>query len=967
MKSWKKPTPEQVKTAVALITHGEQLRYFFDRLENPEWLTPLKDKGYFSSPPTPIRDESRGTIAFPAWPESRYLVRMAKFAPEIVAEILFEIPETENSRVHDDIAEALLALPATLSAKMVPKAIKWSRSPFQLLLPEKLGALVSHLASNGEVQRALQLAKALLAVRADPRTSKDTLEESKLFFPKALPYFESWHYRKILEKNIPHLVAVAADKALTLLCDLLDDAVRSSQSADQRRDPDDFSYIWRSAIEQPQYTADDVRGLLVSAVVYAAEQRARNNSAIVPETVRYLESREKRVFHRIALYVLWRFAGAAPDLVSERLKEPERFDRSDFRREYNLLANSCFGHLEADDQGKILDWIQKGPDIQSFKTGWAQFYGNAPTDEQVERYLMAWQRDRLAPLVSELPEDWSHRYTQIVDAVGPPSDAEHADGASWVGLASPKNAEELRGLTTEQLISYLRSWVPSGHPAEASISGLGQQLGILVASEPERFTAEAEKFEGLDPTYVRALLQALSEPATQKRVLNWEKVLVLCRWVMEQPRGGAPEKATLRERDPDWSWTRKAIANLLMRFESDAISSNAREEAWYVLEGLTNDPQPTPEDELKSGEKIDPASLSINTIRGEAMHAVVGYALWIRRRTESEPRSTPGTAPGFNGMPEVRTVLDKHLDPDFESSLAVRAVYGQWFPWLHFLDREWATANVPRIFPRDESLRDLRNAAWNTYIVSCQPYDEVFSLLEEEYRQAINRIGANQKKGADLDAPDSRLAQHLIAEYWRGKLNEDDPDGLLASFYAKAGVKLRGLAVDFIGRSLHNTSGAVAPKGLERLQKLWIRRIEAVRATQTVDQQREELTSFGWWFASKKLPDQWSIDQLLEVLKIAGTIEPEHLVVERLTELSRVMPAKTIVCLALIIEGDKNGWGVLGWREHARTILATAILSTDEAARQGAAKLVHRLGTRGHFEFRNLLPADARGVDSPSL
>jgi hypothetical protein len=39
--------------------------------------------------------------------------------------------------------------------------------------------------------------------------------------------------------------------------------------------------------------------------------------------------------------------------------------------------------------------------------------------------------------------------------------------------------------------------------------------------------------------------------------------------------------------------------------------------------------------------------------------------------------------------------------------------------------------------------------------------------------------------------------------YWRGKLAEDDPNGLIARFYQKADPKLRHWALEFIGRSLH--------------------------------------------------------------------------------------------------------------------------------------------------------------------
>jgi hypothetical protein len=169
MKSWWTPTPEQIDRTVALLAQREHHRHFFDLLENPEWLGPQEKKGFLKSPPPPIPDESRGAVAFPVWPESRYLARMSKLAPEKVAQILRTIPDTENLRVHDDLADAALAMPAELAAEFVPKVINWIQSPFHALLPEKLGALFSRLASSGEVDSALELAKAILAIRADPR------------------------------------------------------------------------------------------------------------------------------------------------------------------------------------------------------------------------------------------------------------------------------------------------------------------------------------------------------------------------------------------------------------------------------------------------------------------------------------------------------------------------------------------------------------------------------------------------------------------------------------------------------------------------------------------------------------------------------------------------------------------------------------------------------------------------------
>jgi hypothetical protein len=75
---------------------------------------------------------------------------------------------------------------------------------------------------------------------------------------------------------------------------------------------------------------------------------------------------------------------------------------------------------------------------------------------------------------------------------------------------------------------------------------------------------------------------------------------------------------------------------------------------------------------------------------------------------------------------------------------------------------------------------------------------------------------------------------------------------------------------------------------------------------------------FGWWFASAKLDDEWSVYQLLEALRLARQVELAHLVVERLVSIARKMPGPSIQALGMIIHGDAKGWGVLGWSDNAK-------------------------------------------------
>ena len=181
MKFWKKPTPDQVDKAVALLGRPAHHRYFFDRLDNPEWVKPLIEKGFFRNPPAVVEDEKERTIAFPPWPESRYLARVAPMASAEAQAAIFEaiqrVPDTENSRVSQDLLEAAIALPPDFSVKLVGKAIGWARAKYPLPLPEKLAELIAHLAQGGHVKEALNLARETLEVLPDPRKPPEVSPE----------------------------------------------------------------------------------------------------------------------------------------------------------------------------------------------------------------------------------------------------------------------------------------------------------------------------------------------------------------------------------------------------------------------------------------------------------------------------------------------------------------------------------------------------------------------------------------------------------------------------------------------------------------------------------------------------------------------------------------------------------------------------------------------------------------------
>jgi hypothetical protein len=337
------------------------------------------------------------------------------------------------------------------------------------------------------------------------------------------------------------------------------------------------------------------------------------------------------------------------------------------------------------------------------------------------------------------------------------------------------------------------------------------------------------------------------------------------------------------------------------------------------------------------------------------MHGVIAYALWIRRDLDSQPNAEEKRARGFDEMPEVRGMLMAHLDLGRDPSLAIRSVYGRWFPWLVLLDRAWAAAHVSAIFPSDPSLAEPRDVAWDTYVTFCPPYDNILPLLEEEYTRAAERVGTRAPAKRFGDDPNEALANHLTTLYARGKMRLDDPQAPIASFFAHAPVDLRLHALALIGRALARESKPVPPLILERLTRLWAARVAAMRTAAKPHEDSRELEAIGSWFTSGAFDDTWVLAELEGVLERTGRVDPHHEVINRLAERSRAKPRAAAVCVRLMVQGDRDAWIVLGSSEQIREIAGRALKSEDQETRAAGVHLVNVLVAQGHPEFKELL------------
>jgi len=756
------------------------LRYFFERIgasQAIEWLQPLRNEGFFTLPPPPEYDYEKKTTHLPPWPAMEYLIQIAPIAPQEVMDILLALPQTDNISVYEDCVRAACSMPAEIAQLLVPKVENWLHSRYLRFLPDKVVELIARLTEGVQNDAVLRLVRALL-----------------LTFPDIQASFERWKMQEILMRQVPSLVPSMGVQLLTLfLAALL--AFLESLELDNR----EWSSYWRPVIQA--HNTDEVDTsfarihLTLTLVGKVAVLAIQQQLISLPALIALLDEYADPIIRRLILYLLSTFSDVALDLVTDQLTNRDNFDNMDLQKEYNLLLQAAFPNLLPSDQETILNWIEQGPtDLDSVRERYEQTEGTPlPIDLQTE-YVERWQRDQLARFGPVLPDAWKERYSQAVESFGPAPAMQSAliSEARWTGNLSPKSAIELRNMGIRALVHYLKTWQPSSSESftepTPSYQGLQTSFKQAVVEDPVYFARNAMHFRALPTSSIKTLLQGWTLAIKQHTPLPWIPVLGFCLSIAHKRRRISKGKFGLVRYLPEWQEPCRLIGELIKYgcHESGApISFELRERVWEIVSLLLDDPHPTTDEERPFLDNdYDRATMPQATVRGIGLFGVQAYAFWVIRGPGLQPDEH---VHGFTQVPEAQISLERHLDHTLDPSLTIHAWYGLQFPSLAELDKNWASRHFDDIFPIDEQRYALRHAAWTAYCLFCNPYVPLFSLLEREYRNAIDKLKGSDPQ-QDRFSSHARLIEHIMLLYCWGIIHIDDAEGLLSYFFIHAPV-----------------------------------------------------------------------------------------------------------------------------------------------------------------------------------
>lgn len=931
--------------------------YFFDKLDHPECLSSLRSHDFFKYPQKPFVHEDGG-VSFPFWPPMTYLIKMSKI-PEMQEQVLaicLDI-QTDNINIQVPILDIALNLPADKSVQLTTKSFAWFSQIKSWFHAEKYGKLFVHLAKNGFKKEALELASKLLVVQPNPR--KPSVIDGHSFPHEPVALIDDWHYEEVLKNDFPSLVEVAGFDAIKILLDQIENYINLSNADREKGSKDDYSYIWRNAIEDSaQNIGENIRDTIINGARDNLELYLKNHPEEIGKIVMEIESRKLNIFIRLSLHLLRLFPKGAEKLIVERLLNPEEFKDASNRlnHEYFLLADAHSSLLDKQERTQVWSWIMNGADKEAYKQWRKKDHGVDVDDEELQKYVSNWQMYHLMPF-KDIDPAWQKYFEGLKKVVGEPV---HPSFRSWTssgswGPNSVVSEKQLKEMSPKDVVEYLRNWVPEANdPLDRSREGTSRALITQIAEDPEKWNDSLDLFSDLDPTYVRSVFIGYRDAVKQGKKFSWEPILSLAMTVLSKPieiEGRKP--SGVFGDDPDWNWCRHTIVEMLsegLKEVAGQLPLLLRKEVWGVIDPLTADPNPTPEYEEKYlASHPDPLSLAINTTRGDALDAAIQYGIWVKNSTPKDEQSKWRLA---EKAPELLNVLNEHLDIKKDPSVGIRAFYGEKLGQLGWLDEVWIRDCEDLIFPEDPKLQKYFDAAWEAYITYVPAYDNLFKIIEKQYKRAIVELGKHTDSKHHLDTPEQTLSQHLTAYYWRGLIELET--GLFADFYTNASTDLKAEVIEFIGRVCKNDE-KTQEKVRERFVTLLEKRISELKKDGTSQDSIQELQSLSWWIASEQFENPWMLEKLLEALQLGCDIEGDHLIIERFASMANQFPLLVIRCSRLMVENDKKGWGVVHWRDELRSTIDNVLKSSDETAKKEAEEFVHRLAARGHLEFSDLI------------
>ena len=923
------PTEEIIETLPNLLELGARYSYFFRNLKSPQWLKPLKEKGYFAPEKNPTPQEvpdQPGSYRIPHWNALDYLENVANKNSERpsneVTNLLIEIVSSianyrneegeriENYRTDWILVKIICKLPLEKITKEHIEFIgtslksKWNTT----LVASEIGkSVLPKFINNRAKALFLQLMDVILEYKKTDRGIAD----------KYTSVMNEYWLNEALKKHKPAIAKLCSIEAAQI--------VLNKMLTITNEDKSQFNNVWVPTIEEHPQSRFTER-YQCQLVHFVRDMYEFANPNQIKEKIEELLKREHPIFKRFALHTINHHYKDLKDLFWGWKGNP--LDESSVKHElYELLKANCSSFSKKQIEN-VLMWIES-------KNYYIQDEIKKDKD-RIEKILAYRKKEWLSALLSTKDPDVISSYEKCQKMNPVVLDHPSFDfwSETWTGSISPIEKEELVNKSNEDIAEYLATYKDKKGWRTPSMEGLSETFRNCVSENPEKFANDMKPFLNIQHTYQHALLQGLCTAWRAKKDFTWDGILNFIYQIIE-----TEEFWNEKYKEGSYNYRNWFISQIAVLIEegtkddSHAFDTKLLPQAEKILLILAE------KTESDLSEMSDLVTSVLNSSKGKIFSAMINYSLRCARLFKKEQVE--------RWVEAIKEDFNKRLDRKVEPSLEFSVTLGEYLANLAYLDKKWVTDNINRIFPKDNDTH--WEAAFTGYLFySYRIYKNIYFLL----RKNDHYIKALQTKFRD-DYIVKRLVQHICIGYIEEWEKLDDDTGLISQLLKNQNVYQLSEIVRFFWTQRDKPNEKVKSK----IKPIWKVLFELLSQNEENPEYQKIISSLSKWLSLIDEIDEQALEWLKLSAKYIQADFNASFFIEYLLKHTPKTPAKVgEIYLEMLSAGVYPDYK----KENIERIVQ---ILYDQGQKESADKICNMYGAKG-FDFLRTMYKKHRNDDS---
>jgi len=955
----------------SLLSKTELRIYFYRNLSNHTWFDILNETNEFYD--ILNQDSKENSVFILQIAVSEYLQKIAPSNSDQIVELIKRVIPN-NSSVVWNFVQVGLKLDPKQTSKLVAEVKKWLSDPnlSSTVFDSEIIKWIQYLSSGNQLDAAFRLLKILTTPKIQKPSKVRDKKVEKIIGKdrsKPIPAIEYYYLQQLLSEGLSELIERDPLKLSRILQSSLEKSIRIEYG--HIKGGFDLSYIWRAAIEEhPQnYEHYELNDALLVALRNSTEELVKRDTASGMVFIKEYLKHKYSIFRRLAIHLLRLNYENYSNIIKQFIKNKKLLKETDISHEYYILLRDIFEKLELSERKFIIDSIRE---IKSYDR-------KAKTEIQ-QKQIRYHHLGKLHFFEKYLDADDKIYYDQLKQEFEGEKIRDTAVyHESYTGERSPLTLEEINKKDLVELWDYFRSFRKTRKDFDApSPEGLARIFAAAVKKNPHKYLKEdLTPLTLLKPNYsywfmndVNELYKSEKYPELVSYIENLLDFINRIIRIENIPKRFTDDMGInfngVKRRSLDF-------VQSLIKTQQKESTAKYQDKIWEIIDYLCYfewDPEKSIEN---SKTNMDPYTLAINSVRGNAIIAVIDYALWYASLTKGNYSTDIKNPNRLIGEERIQKLLDDKLtNKQDDPSLAIHSVFGVYLANLAYLNYEWVKANIDKIFPKEKDKEVYWSTAWGGYINASRFSTDLYRLLKTNFEKAIGYLSRGDKMipSGFGRSPEDALSEHLVVACLNGKDDIRKSNSLLRKFAEIPNNPSITHAIQFVTNLFKEFPDEKRKSFWPQTKELWKIRINVVnnelkkkKRSDKEDEYDREFSRYISWL--NNLPKNITLKELelllLETIKInqRGWQLPNF--IEYLSQNSVEYPLIAINLFEKLMNTKAPSYFFQGKEKEIENILENAINTEKSEAYYYADQIINKFGEWGNYYFKEFWKKNLEG------